>query len=237
MFTIKIADIYVKIDNKYSFIERQCAEYIVNIEKCDLFISVSEEELEQEKSVATQEFSPGYIESICCYRKISLEITKFDIFLMHAAVVAVDNEAYAFSAKSGTGKTTHTRLWKELLKDKMYYVNGDKPLIRLIDGIPYAYGTPWCGKEAFQTNTKARLKALCCVERGEHNSITELPKQNVLVRVIHQILIPDNEEQASKTFELLDQTINNIDTYVLKCNMDLDAAKLSYSTMSKKTIL
>ena len=233
MLTIKLADIKIKIDNKYKFLEKQCEEYIIDSEEYDLFIKVTDEEIAAEKEIAIKDFSDGYIESVCCYRKICLEITKFDIFLMHAAVIKVGDYAYAFSAKSGTGKTTHTKLWKELLQDKMSYINGDKPLIRVIDGIPFAYGTPWNGKEGYGTNTKAELKALCFIERDTNNSIYELPKKDVLNRIVHQILIPSDPLQISQTFMLLDKTVKHINTYVLKCNMELDAARLSYETMSK----
>ncbi len=233
MITIKLAEINIRIDNKYQFLEKQCQEYLVNDEHYDLFISVSEDEMEQEFELTEKKFSKGYIESICCYRKICLQITKFDIFLMHAAVISVDNIAYAFSAKSGTGKTTHTRLWKELFKDRMHYINGDKPLIRIKDNVPYAYGTPWCGKEAFGTNTFAKLTSLCFIERGEKNEISLLPKPLVLPRIVHQILIPTDEAQAEKTFELLDKAINYLNTYVLKCNMELEAAQIAYNAMSK----
>ena len=71
----------------------------------------------------------------------------YDMFLMHAAVVAVDGVAYIFTAPSGTGKTTHTMLWKKHFGDRAVIVNGDKPLIRLQGGKVYVCSTPWKGKE------------------------------------------------------------------------------------------
>lgn len=234
MFIVRLADYNIKINNTYPFLERLCRDYIITDSNFDLEISISEEEIAAEQNKADVEYSKGYLESLACYRKLSLELTNYNCFLMHAAVLEVDNKGYAFLARSGTGKTTHTKLWQKLLGSKMKYVNGDKPLIKIINGIPYAYGTPWNGKEAFGENTKVELKALCFLERGIENSIVELPKKNVLNKIIHQILIPSEESSVIKTFNALNTTINYVDTYLLKCNMDIEAAKIAYNEMSKK---
>ena len=95
----------------------------------------------------------------------------FDAFLLHAAVIEVDGLAYAFAAPSGTGKTTHIALWKKFFGDRANIINGDKPIIRFENGTPYIYGTPWCGKEGYNINTKAPLAALCFIERSPENTI------------------------------------------------------------------
>ncbi len=233
MFILKLADISIKINNKYNYLEKLCKDYIVEESDFEFEVTVTEEDIDSEQSKSDLEFSRGYLESLCCYRQISLKITEYNSYLMHAAVIEVDNNGYAFLARSGTGKTTHTRLWKELLGEKMQYVNGDKPLIRIINNIPYAYGTPWSGKEGYNKNTKVKLKALCFIERGLQNSIIELPKKEILPKIIHQILIPTDEIQAIKTFDLLNKTINKTNIYLLKCNMDIEAAVVAYNKMSK----
>lgn len=233
MFIVKLADINIKINNNYTFLEKQCKDYIVDTDDYEVEITVSEEDINEELKNADREYSRGYLESISCYRKISLELIKYNCFLMHAAVIEVDNHGYAFLARSGTGKTTHTKLWQKLLGNKMKYVNGDKPLIRIIDDIPFAYGTPWCGKESFGENTRVELNALCFIERGLENSITEMPKKNVLSKVIHQILVPTDEIEAIKTFDLLNKTLNYVDTYLLQCNMDIEAAEVAYNKIKK----
>ena len=68
------------------------------------------------------------------YRIICKKILSFDAMLMHCAAVSVDNEAYLFTAVSGTGKTTHINLWRKKFGDRFFVINGDKPIIRLIDG-------------------------------------------------------------------------------------------------------
>lgn len=230
---IEIAKVKIKINNNYEYLNNLCKDYIIDSDDFDFEVTINQNDLDEEKKKCTETFQDGYLESLCCYRKICLQLPSYNAFLIHAAIVKVDNYAYAFSAKSGTGKTTHTRLWKKLLGDKMSYINGDKPIIRIIDNIPYAFGTPWCGKEQYGSNTFAPLKALCFIERNPTNEIIDLPKKDVLLKIIHQILIPTDEINASKTFELLNDTITLINTYVLKCNMELEAAVVSFNKMSE----
>ena len=115
MFIFEIAKLKIKVNNNYSFLEKQCKDYIINSNDYDLEISVTDEEIETEEKQSTMSFSKGYLESICLYRKICLQLPSYNCILLHAAVIKVDDYGYGFCAKSGTGKTTHTRLWKELL--------------------------------------------------------------------------------------------------------------------------
>ena len=236
MFILKLGELKIKINNKYSFIEKQCHDYIINSNDYDFEITVLDEELNEELNNSyydNNSFSLGYIESICAYRKICLILPNYNCMLLHAAVVKVDNDAYAFCAKSGTGKTTHTKLWQQLLGDRFSYINGDKPIIKIINGIPYAYGSPWCGKENYGNNTSCKLKAIAFIERDTTNSIHSIPKNLILSRIAHQILLPKDIDSVNKTFDILNSIIQNTKTYLIKCNMELEAAKISYNEMKK----
>ena len=234
MFKIKLADLIIEIDNKYSFIENQCREYVIDADYADIKASCTDAEIEAEHENYNpkSDFSLGYCESICIYRHICLQMPYFDAFIVHSAVVAVNGKAYAFAARSGTGKSTHLLLWKEYLKEKMQVINGDKPIVRFINGTLYAYGTPWCGKEGWQTNARAELKAICFLERDTQNRIEPLDKTKAADLIMKQILMPKDPLGAIKTLELLDQMLKKTDTWLLGCNISIDAAKLSYNTMA-----
>ena len=75
--------------------------------------------------------------------------------LLHSSAVVVDGYAYLFSADSGTGKSTHTGLWKQHFGDRAYIINDDKPAIRKVDGEWYVFGTPWSGKTDTSVNPRA----------------------------------------------------------------------------------
>lgn len=233
MFIIEIAKIKIKINNKYKYLEKLCEKYIIDSQAYDFEISVSLEEIEEEKSKAEENYSNGYLESICCYRKISLSILDFNAFLVHACTIKIDNYAYLLLARSGTGKTTHSKLLKEYLGDKMTYINGDKPIIRIIDGTPFAFGTPWNGKERYGENTYAPVKALVFIERALDNSICEISSETLLSKILNQILIPDTKDGVTLTFSLVDILLKSSKQYLLKCNMDISAAICSYNAITK----
>lgn len=93
-----------------------------------------------------------------------------DTLLIHASCIMKDGRGYPFTAKSGTGKSTHTSLWLKHIKD-CELMNDDNPIIRIIDGTPYIYGSPWSGKTPCYRNIKARLGAVTRIERALKNSI------------------------------------------------------------------
>ena len=232
MFKIKIADLVVEINNKFDFVKKVCKDYIVDENtKSDFSVCVTQEELEKDKKTANGNFSDGYVESVCVYRNICKKIPDFDAFLLHAAVVKVDDKAYAFTARNKKKKTTHIKLWKELLGEKALIINGDKPIIKIVDGKPLIYGTPWCGKEGYNINDCAELKSICFIERSDINSIEPFEMQFAVQKIVKQLIIPDNPESVAKLLELLDITLKKVDVWKLKCNMDISAAKMSYKTM------
>ena len=136
MFKIKIADTVFEIYNIHSFVMALCKDYIYNGEECDYKIVSTQELIDEEKLVMAEEHPKidSYVENICVYRQIALKLLEKDAFVMHAATIGVDDKAYAFTAKSGTGKSTHIALWKRMLGDRVYAINGDKPIIKIVDG-------------------------------------------------------------------------------------------------------
>ena len=88
--------------------------------------------------------------------------------VLHSSSVVIDNEAYLFSAPSGTGKSTHASLWVKYLTEKEPYIlNDDNPAIRIINGNIYAYGTPFSGKHDISVNQKAKLQGICFLKQSK----------------------------------------------------------------------
>lgn len=245
MFKIKIADFVIEIDNKYDYIKKLCSKYVYEGEGKDFSASCTEDDITNEEIVArddeevytflqglTEDRRRGYLEGICIYRAICLQLPERNAFVMHAATIEVDGQGYAFTAKSGTGKSTHISLWRKLLGEKVQVVNGDKPIVRLIDGVFYAYGTPWCGKEGWNRNVRAPLKGLCFVERATENRIEKMPLDVAASRIMKQILIPKDALGAINTFELVDKMLNNVNCWLLGCNISIEAAEVAYGAMS-----
>lgn len=228
MFQIEAAGLVIRIDNRFSFVEDTCREYITAPDRpADITVSVSEEEIRRETEKAPDLFfGNGYDEVVLAYEKISNALPAFDAFVMHSSVVAVDGMAYAFAAGRGTGKSTHTRFWKEVLGERVTVINGDKPICRFQDGQLLAYGTPWCGKENWQTNTAAPLKALCLLERSEENAVFPINAFDVISELMHHFYLPGgNKVDMIKMIELIDRMVSTVPLYRLRCRNDRTAAE------------
>lgn len=214
MFSIKIADLVICIHNRYSYVENMCRDYITDDCNINFDIEISDEDIRTEQENADVPCSLDYCESICVYRSISNQLIQYDAFLLHGACIEYRGDVYAFCAKSGVGKSTHLTLWKELYGEDVHIINGDKPIIRKRDGQFYVYGTPWAGKEGWNINTCAPLKALCFLERGATNSIESLPGSQVMSRLGHQILMPKSTPHMLHYLDMMDDLIRNISCYV-----------------------
>lgn len=168
----------------------------------------------------------------CFYR----DLLNFGGFQLHSSAVVVDGKAYLFSANSGTGKSTHTGLWLKVLGERAFILNDDKPAIRLVDSTWYAYGTPWSGKHDISVNTGVPIGGICMLERGAENEIRPFGGKDAIFEIFVQTNRPKGAEYRVKLLELLDSLITTVPVWKLKCNMDPDAARLSYETMSGKKL-
>ena len=230
MLKIKIAGIPIGINNRYRHVEQLCRDYLTDEEP--LFtVSATDEELAKEKELSGGTYSPGYLESVVIYRNIAEQIPRYDAVVFHGAVLNKDGKAYAFTARSGVGKTTHTRLWLDEFGDSVHYLNGDKPIIRIIDGTPYAFGTPWQGKEGYGVNESAPLVAIALLERNEKNSATLIDPKDGTVRLIKQIYIPRDSVSAALAMRIADSIIRSTRLVELKCNKEREAAMVAYRAM------
>lgn len=228
----EIAGLRIKIENRYDFTTKFCCEYLSDDQtsKVDIVASVTEEEFAAERAIS-DEFSDGYIENICLYRSICRQIPTLQRMLLHCAVLEYDGKGYAFLGRSGTGKSTHTRLWKKYLgTPKM--INGDKPILQYVGAGFLAHGTPWRGKEAWGMRASAPLCGLCFLEQAKENSIRKLSPSEVSARLFGQILLPEAEDAVVATLELADKLIAETPAYFLKCDISREAAKLSFEQLT-----
>lgn len=231
MITIKIAGLAIGILNRFDYIEKKARDYLTD-EPPVFTVEATDEELLRERGMTEVEFPDGYLEFIVAYRKIAERLPEFDGFVFHGAVLNLDGEAYAFTAKSGVGKTTHTRLWLSEFGERVHYLNGDKPIIRFIDGIPYACGTPWQGKEGFGRNERAALVGIAFLSRGEVNTAEPVPPSEVVTRLITQIYIPrGSAAMLARTMQLANRLIGSVRLVDLRCNMNPEAAHVSYAAL------
>ena len=235
----KIADKVVEVKSIYVEVHEYCADYLTD-EPADYSITTTQADIdfEREKSAREDEvegipirhFSDSYLEELAVYRKIAEIMLDFDTVLFHGSVVAVDGVGYLFTAKSGTGKSTHTRLWREYFGERAVMVNDDKPLLHIADTVT-AYGTPYNGKHRLGTNTSVPLNAICILNRSADNHIEPITRKQAYTMLLQQVYRPANMLKMAKTLELVDRLADSVKLYRLGCNMDISAAKIAYEGM------
>lgn len=234
MFIIKIADINIAIYNTFDYLKKFCSQYIIESDRFDFSVSVSTDEIEHERSMLDFDADDGFIESICIYREIAKKLPDYNAFVIHCAAIEYNGFAYCFAAKSGTGKTTHIKLWRQTFGEMVHIINGDKPIMRFINDRFYVYGTPWSGKENFNNNVSFPLKSICFLEQAEVNQIFNLTKFDSLNRICQQIFLPKSTIGLGKTIDLIDKLLSDTKIYSLKCNISPEAAILSKKVMCEE---
>ncbi len=234
MFKIKLCGILIAIDNKYGYIEEKCADFITDDEGTDVSISVGSADIEYERERSEGEFSDGYLEYIAAYRAIAEQLYRYDAMVMHGAVISYKGRGYLFTAKSGVGKSTHIRLWHKAFPEDVTVIDGDKPIIRLIDGRPYAFGTAWRGKEMWGGNRSVPLCGIVFLGRGAQNTAAPSDLTDASVKLFKQTHIPRGREAALKTAAMAESLIRKVKLVDLLCNMEEEAASVCRDALTKE---
>ncbi len=231
----KIADFVFEFKNPSNNLEDFLESYTYNAVP-QFTIEITPQEIEEKRNITPTKTSVFQGEINAAHHKVLENIIFFDALFLHASLIDVNNVGIAFTAISGTGKSTHTLLWQKLLGDNVQIINGDKPIVRFEDGIPYGYGTPWCGKEHWGKNARTPIKHICFIERSETNSCEKITANEALKGIFSQLHIPKDPTAALKTLELLDKLLKAVNIWVIKCNTDISAAEVAYNTIFKGEI-
>ena len=227
MLIVGLAGLVIGIEHRYPYLDKHSAAYKTDGTPA-FTVTVTDEMISTEKQNAV-EFpagaDDGYFESLAAIREIAHRLPAYDAFLFHAAVIEYKGQAIAFTAPSGTGKSTHIKNWKRAFGADVGIVNGDKPILRFgEDGALYAYGTPWSGKEGWSRNVGLPLKAVVFLERGKEDRIAPLSPADAAIPVMNQILLESDPETVSATLALADRMLGRVGLYRLACTPDVSSA-------------
>jgi hypothetical protein len=242
-FTIMIAGKRVAVEALYESTRLFCNDYLAEGTP-DFSVSITPEDIrfEREKNdreesvegIPHREFSDEYLETLSVYRKIADRLPAFRTILFHGSAISVDGVGYLFTAKSGTGKSTHTRLWREYFGARAVMINDDKPLLRMEGSEVWVCGTPWNGKHRLGMNTNVPLAGICILERGEENRISPISSKEALHMLMQQSHRPSNPVGVLHTMDTLNEMMNAVRFYRLECNQDPQAALVAYEGMNRK---
>lgn len=234
-FKIELAGKKIEVNCLYRKVFNHCRDYLAKFDTPDFEVGATQADLALERERSAQEarregreptpYSDDYLETLAVYRQITQKLLDDHILMLHGAAIAVDGCCYLFLADSGTGKTTHIRNWLKMIPGTVV-INGDKPLIDM-DTLN-VYGTPWAGKEKYNTNTHARLAGLILLERGQSNSIAPVSFHEALLGLLAQCHVPDGE--AARAYPLLGR-FKQVPCFRLKCNMEPESALVAYEAL------
>lgn len=227
-----IAGIPVQYDCVYPLLKDRSEKYLAADEtKPEFTLTLGKEYYEK-----MHEKYPLAGDDIAEYTGIGSEFYKkllsYEGMMLHASAVAVDGQAYLFSAPSGTGKSTHTEMWQRLFgKERAVIINDDKPAIRKTDGAYYAFGTPFSGKNDISINAGYPVKGICFIQRGNENRIRRLDIKSAVAPFFNQTIRPADESLMDLLCERADDILKCVDFYALDCTADTEAAEISYNFM------
>ncbi len=234
MFCIKLCHVVVELDNRYQYVRELCRDYIYErkVGEVPAFrVSASDQEMNDYRLSVGRSMTMPEAESYLLYRKICGEMPRYGAFLLHAAVVSLNGRGYAFSARRGAGKTTHTALWEQYFDATI--INGDKPLVRReADGTFTAWGTPWCGKEGKQVNASVPLTAICFLEQGRVNEISSASVADTAARILEATILPPNPARQDEMAALVGAVVRDVPAFVLTCRPDELAARVAFEALT-----
>jgi hypothetical protein len=241
LFTIEIAGLVTRVQPLFMSTREYCRQYLsesipdffVEVTKNDLLLEQEMAEIEAvEEGIPIRKFTDSFLERATIQRKIARELLNRDTILLHGSTVGVDGAAYMFTGPCGTGKSTHTRLWREVFGSRATMINDDKPFLRITSSGVWAYGSPWSGKHGLDSNVSLPLMGICFLRRGAKNSIRVAQPEDYLSELLHQCFIPEDASGAGKA-QLLVETLSKIVLlWEMECTKDPQAALISYEAMS-----
>lgn len=241
-FTIEIAGLATRVQPLFGSTRQYCRSYLSGRD-AEFSVEVTAQDLAHEQALWEEEaieeglkirkFSDPFLERATIQRKIALELLRRDTILLHGSTVAVDGFAYLFTAPCGTGKSTHTRFWREVFGERAVMVNDDKAFLQITSDSVFAYGSPWSGKHGLDTNVCLPLKGICFLKRGSENMIHRVDYEKYLAELCHQTLIPEYSDGQKMATKLVSRLSDIVPLWEMECTRDPSAAMVSFEAMSK----
>lgn len=238
-FYMKLAGRSIAVSASFASTKVYCKNYLLaeipHTVDIDVVVTRDAIEVEREalRKVGEGEFPDNYLESLALQRQIADQLLKYGVILFHGSAVALDGEVYLFTAPSGTGKSTHARLWVRGVGNRITMVNDDKPFLGVgDDGKVYVYGSPWNGKHKLGENVCMPLKAICILSQATENRIKRVSAGDAFQTIYTQTYRKSTDARfMDDTLTVLEKVLE-YPIWKLECNVSREAFKLSFETMT-----
>ena len=234
-FKIKIANIDLLINAFNETTKRYCKDFLCD--EVPLYeITMTEEDLKNE----VIEGNNGHVyvneEISALYRKIADLFVDLGIIVFHGSSFKVNGCGFIVTARSGVGKSTHVKLLEEFIGEGFNYINDDKPLVAVNNGITI-YSSPWNGKERRGNNISAPLKAVFFLNRSLENTYKPIAnKEEIYIKLLSQIYLPREKDKREKALKIIDVLLKNINFYEINVNKEIESAKMTYEEIIQNEI-
>ena len=242
-FQIEIARRRFQVESLFESTRDYCKNYLtdgmpdftVTVSHGDLvFEQNALDEEAREEGMKRRKFTDPFLERTAIQRKVAEALLEEGVLLVHGSSIAVDGQGYLFTAKCGTGKSTHARYWREVFGSRAVTVNDDKPFLRITSAGVTMYGAPWSGKHGLDTNIAVPLKGICILERGSENRIFPLTAEEALPMLLHQSQPPLEEGKQAVFCALVRRLTESVSLWRMECTRDPQAAQVAWEAMSGK---
>ena len=228
-----LADIPVAFVHRYPHFAEVFSAYRTDLAP-RLMIDVGDAELAAEAK-RNPALSPPALELRALYRKFIGMLPAYQGFFLHAAFFTVDGYGIAVCAGSGVGKSTHVALWRDLLSERVRIINGDKPLLRRReDALFWGYGTPLAGKEGWQENAAAPVRAILFLSRATEDCIRPLTAAEAFPLLYAAIPSAENTDRLSALLPLTSALLSSVRLFSVGVTPRISAAELAYRTIFQK---
>ena len=238
VFTMKVAGAVAEVHSLFDSTRDYCKDYLTE-DAPEFTITVTTENLAFEQAdllaeakaegMKPRKFTDPFLERAAIQRAFAEFLLTRNTLLFHGSTVALDGSAYLFTARCGTGKSTHTRLWREVFEGAQM-VNDDKPFLEITESSVIAHGSPWSGKHGLSENISVPLKGICILHRGPENRIAPITAQKAMEMLLAQGCCPS--ESQEKFLELIQTLSRQVPLWRMDCTKDPEAAKVSHAAMS-----
>lgn len=239
IFCIEIAGAVFEIHSRFGSTRVYFGAYLTGQPPQAVFEAAEEEILHEQllldeeadrEGLRRRAFSEMFLERSVFQRKAAQFLLTRGIVLLHGSCVAVDSHAYLFTADTGVGKSTHTRLWMQCFADRAVMVNDDRVFLQRDGDRILACGSPWSGKHGLHSNLQIPLAGICLLERGQQNEIRQLSSQDAYPMVRKQVFVPDENAEAALN-HLTQRLLATVPMWRMRCTKEPSAAETAYSVM------
>ena len=169
--------------------------------------------------------TPGHLAFEYLGQILPCTLLKYNVLFFHGVLIEYQGWGIIISAPSGTGKTTHARLWRD--EKHALILNGDRAVCRKIEGKWTGFGLPWSGTSGEQINRSVPIKAVVVLERKEVNRAFPISGEEALAGVLSNLQCPAWDAQLTgKAMDLLDDFLRHVPVIRLQCRPDKEAVEV-----------